>query len=122
MTNLLDKIRQLLQQSKELQKQETASSGKPAMPTTESAITHHELAALNADIVKKLIEMLDHPHEGICSCEETFALLDEYVELIADNEKAAQLMPYVKKHLDKCPDCHNVYATLLHIIQSEPSA
>ena len=81
-----------------------------------------DAAALNAAIVKNLMDMLDHTHEGMYCCEETFALLDEYVELIDDNEEAAALMPYVKRHLEKCPGCHGVYATLLHILQSEPPA
>jgi hypothetical protein len=114
MTNLLKKLQQLFQQSK-------TESQEPIPEPTENRDneTAHR-AALSADIVKNLMEMLDHTYEGMYSCEETFALLDEYVELIADDEEAVALMPYVKRHLDKCPDCHDVYATLLSIVQSEP--
>ncbi len=92
------------------------------MPEQAQENNTDDATALNAALVKNLMEMLDHTYEGMYSCEETFALLDEYVELIADDEEAAALMPYVKRHLDKCPDCHDVYATLLNIIQSEPPA
>jgi hypothetical protein len=124
MTNLLEKLRQLIQKSKtESEKQHMDDS---TQTNTESLQTQEnetaDVTALNATIVKNLMEMLDHTYEGMYSCEETFALLDEYVELIADDETAAELMPYVKRHLDKCPDCHDVYATLLNIIQSEPPA
>ncbi len=122
MTNLLEKIRQLFQQSKESQKQDMTASVQPSTPQTDGDIANHDVATLNAEIVKHLMEILEHTHEGMYTCEETYDLLDEYVELIADNEEAAKLMPYVKKHLDKCPDCNNVYATLLNIIQSEPPA
>jgi hypothetical protein len=124
MTNLLEKIRQLFHQSK------TEST---AQKTVNSASNHPEpienqdkaagtSAALNAEIVKNLMALLEHTHEGMYSCEETYALLDEYVDLISDsdNEEAAALMPYVKSHLDKCPDCHEVYETLLNIVESEP--
>ena len=85
--------------------------------------TTDDAAVLNATIVKNLMGLLDHTHEDMYSCEETFALLDEYVELITDNEEAAAtLMPYVKRHVDRCPDCHSIYATLLNILQSEPSS
>lgn len=126
MTNsLLEKLRQRLQQRK---------TGIQEQPMVDSSLNNPELsenwgnktgdpASLNAAIIKNLMDMLDHTYEGMYSCEETFALLDEYVELIADDEEAVALMPYVKRHLDKCPDCHDVYATLLNIIQSElPSA
>lgn len=92
--------------------------------TENQELVADDATMLNATIVKNLMALLDHTHEGIYSCEETFALLDEYVELIADNgEEAKALMPYVRRHLDECPDCHEVYATLLKILQSEsPSA
>lgn len=123
MTNLLEKLRQLIQQSKIESKEQNMVDSSQMNP--ESAMTQEnetdDVAALNATLVKNLMEMLDHTYEGMYSCEETFALLDEYVELIADDEEAVELMPYVKRHLDKCPDCHDVYATLLNIIQSESS-
>ena len=122
MTNLLKKLQQLFQQSKtESQEQNMVKSLPPTPEPTENRDDEtDDSATLNADIVKNLMEMLDHTYEGMYSCEETFALLDEYVELIADDEEAVALMPYVKRHLDKCPDCHDVYATLLSIVQSEP--
>lgn len=121
MTNLLEKLRQLIQQSKiESKEQQMVNSAHTNSEPEQAQETN--TSALNAALIKNLMEMLDHTYEGMYSCEETFTLLDEYVELIADDEEAAALMPYVKRHLDKCPDCHDVYATLLNIIQSEPPA
>lgn len=124
MTNLLKKLRQLIKQSKtESEEQQMVNSTYNTPESSESQENSiNEAEVLNAAIVKNLMEMLDHTHEDMYSCEETFALLDEYVELIADadNEETAALMPYVKRHLDRCPDCHDVYATLLNIIQTEP--
>lgn len=80
------------------------------------------IASLNPATVKNLMDILDHSYEGMYTCEETFFLLDEYVEIIANNEEAAALMPYVERHLEKCPGCHDVYAILLQILQSEPPA
>lgn len=124
MTNLLEKLRQLIQQSKTESKEQHMIDSAHTNPESDKTQGNEtdDATALNAALVKNLMEMLDHTHEGMYSCEETFALLDEYVELIADEEEAATLMPYVKRHLDKCPDCHDVYATLLSIIQSESSA
>ena len=119
MTNLLEKLRQLIQQSKTESKEQQMANSAHTNAEPEQAQETNSLS-LNEALVKNLMEMLDHTHEGMYSCAETFALLDEYVELIADDEEAIALMPYVKRHLDKCPDCHDFYAALLNIIQSEP--
>jgi hypothetical protein len=113
MTNLLAKLRHLIQQRKQSPQEQT-------MP--EPHAIHSETAALNAEIAQNLMEMIDNTHEGMYSCEETFDLLDEYVELIVDEKEAAELMPYVKKHLDVCPDCYERYEILLNILQSESPA
>jgi len=124
MTNLLEKLQQRLQQRKTgTQKQPMIDSSHNSPDSSDNRDTQTDDAAcLNAATVKNLMQMLDHTYEGMYSCEETFSLLDEYVELIADNEEAAALMPYVKRHLEKCPDCNKVYETLMQIIQSEPPA
>lgn len=125
MTNLLEKLRNLIQQRRIVSQKETllSSTQNLADSAEEQETVPGDAKALNATIIKNLMEMLDHTHEGMYSCEDTFALLDEYVELIADNdEEATALMPYVKRHLDECPDCHEVYATLLNILQSDPSS
>ena len=67
----------------------------------------------------KLIKCLEDTHENACSCQEAYELLDEYVELVATDEQAAQLMPLVKNHMDICPDCHQEFEILLDILKSE---
>lgn len=56
--------------------------------------------------------------EDAYSCEEVHALLDEYAELLANSEEGAQLMPLVKNHLDRCPDCGEECEALLRILQT----
>ena len=77
---------------------------------------------VNETTIKKLMQLLEKTREVECSCPETFALLDEYVELIDSNEEAAMLMPIVKYHLDMCPDCRDKFEALLRILQTEPPA
>ncbi len=67
-----------------------------------------------------LMRKLEHLQTNAYSCEEAFALLDEYVEIVATDEEAAQLMPLVKNHLDMCPGCTEAFTMLLRILQSEP--
>jgi hypothetical protein len=67
------------------------------------------------------MERLEKTTEDAYCCDEVFALLDEYVELISDDEEAKQLMPLVKNHLEMCPDCRDEYEVLLHVLKTAES-
>ncbi len=69
------------------------------------------------DLMHRLETTLDNAY----SCEEAFALLDEYVELVTNTEEAERVMPLVKNHLDLCPDCRDEFEILLHILKTADS-
>ncbi len=73
---------------------------------------------LNENTLKALMQQVEQTKEGMYTCEETFDLLDEYVEMINSDQDAAQLMPLVKAHLDKCPGCSQNYEVLLNILNA----
>ena len=54
-----------------------------------------EPTSLSQDILVDLMQRLEKTVENAYCCEEVFALLDEYVELV-DEEEAKRLMPLVK--------------------------
>lgn len=76
---------------------------------------------ITKDALIDLMHCLEKTVEGACSCEEAFALLDEYVELVANDEEAAKLMPLVKNHIDMCPDCVDKFEILLRILKTADS-
>jgi hypothetical protein len=88
---------------------------------TEAFKTTSQSLTLNTEIVKKLMQKLENTREEEYSCEETFTLLDEFVELLACNEEAAALMPLVQHHLEECPDCRDEFEILLRILQTDSS-
>jgi len=73
--------------------------------------------AANQTRLRDLLQMVAATEEHELSCDEVFALLDQYVELIVENENAADLLPLVKKHLDRCKDCHEEYEALVRVIE-----
>lgn len=107
MTTILAKLKKYFNIARD-----TAVSQHPAPPS-------YTAPTLSDDNLQRLMHLLEHTHEGMYSCQETFDLLDEYVELVANHEDAARLMPYVQRHLDRCPDCHEAYEILLRILQTE---
>lgn len=73
---------------------------------------------MNQDNLVELMHHLEHTLDNAYSCEEVFALLDEYVELVASDEEAKRLMPLVKNHLEMCPDCRHAFEILLHVLKT----
>lgn len=114
MTTILNKLRQLLRRQQTAQnRQNTMQQADQSNPTNGSQ------PILNDAALQRLMQQIEQTHEGMYTCAETFALLDEYVELVASNEEAAKLMPLVEKHLAACPGCYEEYEILHDIITTE---
>lgn len=70
------------------------------------------------EMIGKLLHMVADTDEVEISCDEVFAMLDLYVELEARGEDVAHLLPLVKRHLDKCRDCHEEYEALARVFEA----
>ena len=81
--------------------------------------TEHGQHVLSEKTIVELMNSLEATSEDAYSCEEAYALFEEYVELVASDKDAALLMPLVKNHVDMCPDCTEHYQILLNILKSE---
>jgi hypothetical protein len=68
---------------------------------------------------KALIERLLGPGAPEVSCEECFALLDEYVDLEVRGLDADARLPGLGAHLAGCPACHEDHESLLEFVTSE---
>ncbi len=51
-------------------------------------------------------------------CDAAFHELDHYAELALANGDAEKLLPLVKQHLERCPDCREEYEALLRALQA----
>jgi hypothetical protein len=68
-------------------------------------------------LVKKMLQSLAMTEEHEISCDDVFAVLDEFVEAVTRGENVLLFMPLVRQHLDMCPDCREEYETLLRMLQ-----
>lgn len=121
MANLADKLRQLLRQ--------TVGAGEFDMDQIDNASFSSSPDSLDpnepvtANTIQLLMRMLEMTQQEAYSCEETFALLDEYVEAVIRNEANGDVvMPLVKYHLDACPDCYQKFEILLRILETESAS
>jgi histidyl-tRNA synthetase len=70
------------------------------------------------EAVLGFLRVLETAESEEISCDELFIKLDEYVEREVDKKDAAKLMPVVRDHLDKCPECCDEYEALLDVLEN----
>lgn len=76
------------------------------------------MQAGQSEMMQKMLSMLSNTQDVELTCDDVFAVLDQFVELAAQGEDVSQLMPLVKHHLDMCADCRDEYKVLENIIQN----
>jgi len=64
-----------------------------------------------------MLQALAMTEEQEISCDDVFAVLDEFAEAVRRGENVLLLMPLVRQHLDMCPDCREEYEALLRMLQ-----
>ena len=72
-------------------------------------------------ILPVVLRMLAKTEEVELSCDEVFALLDQYTEMVQRGEDVAHLMPLVARHMQMCPDCLEEFEALQRILAAAPS-
>ena len=73
-------------------------------------------------VVHNLIRRLENTHEEELSCDEVFALVDEYAEASQRGEDVDSLKPLIRYHLDMCRECDEEYQALLRVLEGTKSA
>ena len=67
--------------------------------------------------LQTLHQSLAKTKEQDISCDQVFAVLDEFVEAVKRGENVLIFMPLVREHLNRCPACRKQYETLLNMLQ-----
>jgi hypothetical protein len=70
---------------------------------------------------QKLMQMVDKTQEIELSCDDVYHILDQYTELVYQDENSQELMPLVEHHIQICPDCREEFEALLRILQASPA-
>ena len=78
----------------------------------------HRDAKLSDDLIRELIRSLESTQDDECSCDDVYALLDQYAEIQIRGEDAARLMPLLKEHIETCGECHDEYEALLRVLET----
>ncbi len=73
---------------------------------------------LQDEVVLKLLQILERVRAEDMSCDDLYALLDQFVEREVHSKDAAKIMPLIREHLDMCPPCYEVYESLLTVLEN----
>ena len=63
--------------------------------------------------LKKMVRSILTVRPDEIGCDECFAQLDRFVELQLAGKNAAEAMPLVHDHLERCHDCREEFEALL---------
>lgn len=69
-------------------------------------------------VVIKVLKILEQARADEITCDDMFAQLDEFVEHKFHGRDVDKIAPLLREHLDICSECHEEYATLLHVLEN----
>lgn len=73
------------------------------------------------DLARRLVGIIERTQPTECTCEEAYALIDQFTEALGRGEDVSNLMPLVKRHLEICNDCMEEFEALLRVVQATPA-
>lgn len=72
-----------------------------------------EAAKLKTHRLKQLVRGIATARPDEIACDECFEQLDCFVEMTLAGKNAAEAMPLVQDHLDRCDDCREEFEAFL---------
>jgi hypothetical protein len=68
--------------------------------------------------VKRMVRAILTTHEDEIGCDDCFEEIDRFVEMTLAGKDAAEAMPLVADHLQRCRDCREEYEALLRVLRA----
>ena len=73
---------------------------------------------LSLDILKKMVLAVAGTKPNEMGCDECFEQVDQFVELKLQGKDAAEAMPLIQDHLDRCGGCREEFEALLDCLRA----
>ena len=77
---------------------------------------------LESATLKRMVHSILTTRPDEIGCGECFEQLDRFVEMTLAGKNAAEAMPLVQDHLDRCHDCREEFETLLTVLKNLESS
>ena len=72
-----------------------------------------EAPLLAPETLRRLVRGIATTHQDEIGCDECFQEMDRFVEMKLAGKNAAEAMPLVQDHLERCDDCREEFEALL---------
>ena len=73
---------------------------------------------LSSEDIKKMMHSVKMTRDHELDCGHCYDEIDQFIELELSNKNAAEIMPLVQDHLDRCVACREEYQALLLAIKT----
>ena len=73
---------------------------------------------LSSDVLKKMVSCIATTRPDEITCDECFEQLDQFAERVLEGKPAAEAMPLVQDHLNRCEACREEFEALLVAVKS----
>jgi hypothetical protein len=73
---------------------------------------------LDAKMLQGLVESIFTTHEEELDCSGCFEQVDAFAEMVLAGKNAAEAMPLVQEHLDRCSDCRAEFEIFLDALRA----
>lgn len=73
---------------------------------------------LSLDVLKKMVLAVAGTKPNEIGCDECFEQVDQFVELRLQGKDAAEAMPLIQDHLDRCGGCREEFEALLDCLRA----
>ena len=74
-------------------------------------------AQLDASRTQRLLQAIYSTRPDELPCDECFEMADAYAELVMAGVDAAQVLPLVQDHLNRCPACREEFEALIDALR-----
>lgn len=73
---------------------------------------------LSAETIQKMMRSVKSTRDQELDCGHCHDELDRFIEMKLSGKNAAEAMPLVQEHLDRCPPCREEYEALLEALKA----
>ena len=74
---------------------------------------------LDKPILQKIARALARTRPEEIGCDACFEEMDRFAEMVMAGKPAAEMMPLVQDHLDRCSDCREEFEVLMDVLRAE---
>ena len=75
---------------------------------------------LSSETIQKMLNSIRSTRDHELDCDHCYEELDLFIEMKLNGKNAAEAMPLVQEHLDRCPACKEEYEALLEALKTFP--